>query len=67
MRYKNITTSNELDRAVTKKQNDLKNDERWPELNSKLAELSRKKHFKALLREVVKMKNLSKIQVSRIN
>ena len=38
-----LQLQNELDRAVTKKQNDLKNDERWPELNSKLAELSRKK------------------------
>jgi len=38
-----LQLQNELDGAITKKQNDLKNDERWPELNSKLAELSRKK------------------------
>ena len=38
-----LQLQNELDGVVTKKQNDLKNDERWPELNSKLTELSRKK------------------------
>ena len=38
-----LQVQNELDGVVTKKQNDLKNDERWTELNSKLAELSRKK------------------------
>ena len=46
-----LQLQNELDRAVTKKQNDLKNDERWAELNSKLAEFIKKKSTTKLFYE----------------